>query len=152
MTKTLMELTREGASFDPATTGLIELPPVDLDPSEPWVVHMQTGHIEALSPMMWELGNTFYRPYDPTPEELGRLAQGQVVVVSRAMLNRLTQDDDQNPGDKLILPDTIKDEQRTARAARLHGTAAAAPKAPKAAKADAPKGDASASSAFLDVV
>jgi hypothetical protein len=143
MAKTLFEVERDGAEAfrrSKESNRLIEPLPRRLDLADPWVVNLNTGAIEANGPIMVELGDTIYTEYDPTDEELEALRAGRRVRVSPAMLARL-KSGEYAEAPKIIVPVSVKAEQRAARAEAGHAgmgsEASVAKKKPKPAAAAA---------------
>lgn len=125
--KTEFLIQREGADAYAASAEskrLIEAIPRKISSNEKWLVNMTTARIEMASPMMLELGDTIYVEYEPTQDELVALKAGKSVTVSRTMLARLRSGEATSVVDQMELPQSVAEEQRRARAIRLHGVEA----------------------------
>jgi hypothetical protein len=80
MTKLAFELTREGAAaLQAQQQRLIEPLPRRISLDVTWLVNTVTGYIELNSEMLCDLGDTIYREFDPSTEQLARLKAGQRV-------------------------------------------------------------------------
>ena len=125
--RTAMLVQRAGAEdLAKANNRLIEPLPRTISAHERWLVNLTTGRIEVASPMMLTLGDTIYIEYEPTPEEVAALKQGQAVTVTRQMLTRLRSAEETSVADKMELPTDVREEQRKRRYQALHGTPAPA--------------------------
>ncbi len=126
-------LQREGAAAfaqSAEAKRLIEAIPRTISAHERWLVNMTSGRVELASPLMLPLGDTIYKEYEPTQEELHALRKGAAVTVSRNMLSRLSSPEQASVVEQMVLPDALLEQQRKARYERLHGAPAAPVVAP----------------------
>ena len=134
-------LQREGAAAfaqSAEAKRLIEAIPRTISAHERWLVNMTTGRVELASPLMLPLGDTIYKEYEPTQDELQALRKGAAVTVSRNMISRLSAPEQPSVVEQMVLPDALVEQQRKARYERLHGAQVAPAPAPAAVVAPAP--------------
>ncbi len=133
-------LQREGAAALAQSADakrLIEAIPRTISAHERWLVNMTSGRVELASPLMLPLGDTIYKEYEPTQDELHALRKGAAVTVSRNMLSRLSAPEQASVVEQMVLPDSMLEQQRKARYERLHGAQVAPAPAPAAVVAPA---------------
>lgn len=115
---------RPGVDDVAANNRLIEPIPRVISGLERWLVHLPTGRIEMMSPIMAELGDTIYVEYEPTADEIRLLTAGKAVHVTKQMLSRLRSTDDEvSVAERMELPQAEHARVREARYQRLHGRA-----------------------------